>query len=111
MKHSLKTHESLRQAVAAWLLHNDISLVCCENNELGVRFADEFELPELQEELSETVIGENEEITLIFQSRIQLSARKSVSGRQKSFVILRYVRAYYDDYGNVYKYETLGYNF
>ena len=111
MKQSLKTCESLRRAAARWLLHNDISLVCCENNELSEHFTEAFELPELQEELTETLVGENEEITLVFQSCIQLTAKKSVSGRSQAFVILRYVRAHYDDFGNIYKYETLGYNF
>ncbi len=111
MKHALKTGESLRSAVAGWLLKNDISLICCEGNELGEQFLSSFELPELEEELLDTVVNEKEEITLIFQSRIQLSAKKSINGKAKSFVILRYVRALYDDSGNIYKHVTLGYDF
>lgn len=111
MKHSLKTAESLRVAAAKWLLRHDISLVCCEGNELGEDFLGSFELPELEEELLETIVDKNEEITLVFQSKLFLTARKSVSGKPASFVILRYVRALYDDYGNVYRYVTLGYSY
>ncbi len=111
MTHSLKTQESLRLAAAKWLLQNDIRLVCCEGSELGHSFLREYELPELEEELSETLVSESGEITLIFQSRIFLNGKQSVSGKNASFIILRYVRALYDDFGNVYKYITLGYNF
>ena len=111
LENNLKTYESLRAAVARWLLHNDIKLVCCENNELGKEFIESFTLPQLDEVRCETFVNENEEIVFVMQSCLRVPANRSVSGRQKSFVILRYVRAYYDDYGNVYKYETLGYNF
>lgn len=111
LKDSLKTYESLRAAAARWLLHNDIKLVCCENNELGKEFIESFTLPDLEETRGETFVGDEGEIVFVMQSCLRLPANRSVSGRQKSFVILRYVRAYYDDYGNVYKYETLGYNF
>ena len=108
---SLKTYESLRAAVARWLLHNDLKLVCCENNELGGRFAEEYTLPDLEETRGETFVGDEGEIVFVMQSCLRLPANRSVSGRAEVFVILRYVRAYYDDYGNVYKYETLGYNY
>ncbi len=111
MKDSLKTYESLRAAAAGWLLHNDIKLVCCENNELGKEFIESFVLPDLEETRGETFVGDEGEIVFVMQSCLRLPANRSVSGKQKSFVILRYVRAYYDDLGNVYKYETLGYNF
>lgn len=111
MKDSLKTYESLRVAAARWLLHNDIELICCENNELGKEFIESFTLPDLEETRGETFVGDGGEIVFVMQSCLRLPANRSVSGRQKSFVILRYVRAYYDDFGNVYKYETLGYSF
>lgn len=111
MKDSLKTYESLRVAAARWLLHNDLKLVCCENNELGKRFVAEYILPELGETRGETFVGDDGEIVFVMQSCLHLPANRSVSGRVQSFVILRYVRAYYDDFGNVYKYETLGYSF
>ena len=111
MKDNLKTYESLRVAAARWHLHNDLKLVCCENNGLGEEFLKTFSLPELEETRCETFIGDDGEIVFVMQSCLRLPASRSVSGRQKAFVILRYVRAYYDDFGNVYKYETLGYNF
>lgn len=111
LKDSLKSYESLRVAAARWLLHNDLKLVCCENNELGKEFLDSYALPELEETRDETFIGENGEIVFVLQSCLRLPANRSVSGRSESLVILRYVRAYYDDFGNVYKYETLGYNY
>lgn len=111
MKHSLRTTESLRKDVAKWLLRNDISLICCDGNELGDSFLESYTLPELEEELLETLVDDNEQITLIFQSKIHLTANKSVNGKSVSFIILRYVRALYDDYGNIYRYVTLGYNY
>ncbi|MBQ7100667.1 MAG: hypothetical protein IJN81_03475 [Clostridia bacterium] len=108
---SLKTYESLRNAAARWLLHNDLMLVCCENSELGTQFVADYTLPELEEARGETFVGDDGEIIFVMQSCLRLPANRSVSGRTQSFVILRYVRAYYDDYGNVYKYETLGYNY
>ncbi len=111
MKDSLKTYESLRVAVARWLLHNDLKLVCCENNELGEEFMATYTLPDLEEAKGETFVNDNDEIVFIMQSCLRLPANRSVSGRAQSFVILRYVRAYYDDFGNVYKYETIGYNY
>ncbi len=111
MKHRLKTQESLRLSAAKWLLEHDKHYICCEGNELGKEFIESFELPELEEELIETLVGENDEITLVFQSRIYLSARQSVNGKPSSFIIVRYVRALYDDFGNIYRYVTLGYNF
>lgn len=111
MKHHLKTAESLRRDVAKWLLRNDISLICCDGNELGDSFLESYTLPELEEELLETLVDDSEQITLIFQSEIYLSSKKSISKKPVSFIILRYVRALYDDYGNVYRYITLGYNY
>ncbi len=111
MKHSLKTQAALRTAAAEWLLANDMQLICCEGSAMGDEFLRSFTLPELEEELFETLIGENDEITLVFQSRIYLPAKRSLSGRSCSFIILRYVRALYDDFGNIYKYVTLGYSF
>ncbi len=111
MKHSLKTAESLRKDLARWLLRHDISLICCEGNELGEKFLQGFELPELNEELLETLVDGNDEITMIFQSKLTLSAKKSISGKPVSFIILRYVRVLYDDYGNIYREITLGYNY
>lgn len=111
VKHTLKTHEGLRLDAAKWLLRNDIRLVCCEGTELAESFLNEYTLPEAEEELIETLVNENDEITLIFQSRIYLPANRSVSGRGCSFIILRYVRALYDDFGNIYRYLTLGYRY
>ncbi len=111
MKHRLKTQESLRLAVAKWLLTHDKHYICCEGNELGDGFIGNFTLPELKEELIETLVGDDGEITLVFQSRIYLSARESVNGKAASFIIVRYVRVLYDDFGNIYRYITLGYNF
>ena len=111
LKHSLKTHESLRKDLAHWLLRHDISLICCEGNELGNRFIDEFELPILEETTFDTIVNEREEITLILQSKVYLPPHKSVSGKAVSFSILRYVRVLYDDYGNIYKEITLGYSY
>ncbi len=111
MKHRLKTHSSLRLAAAEWLLRNDIRLVCCEGTELEKSFLNEYALPELEEELVETLVDGDENITLIFESRIYLPANRSVSGKGCSFIILHYVRALYDDFGNVYKYITLGYSY
>ena len=111
MKHRLKTHESLRQAAAKWLLTHDKHYICCEGNELGESFVNSYELPELEEELLETLVNDDGEITLVFQSRIYLTAGGSVNGKAASFIIVRYVRALYDDFGNIYRYVTLGYNF
>ena len=111
VKHKLKTQESLRLAVANWLLTHDKHYICCEGNELGDEFIENFELPELEEELIETFVGKNDEITLAFQSRIYLSARQSVNGKPSSFIIVRYERVLYDDFGNIYRNITLGYNF
>lgn len=111
MEHSLKTYESLRAAAARWLLQNDRSLICCGGNELGEEFLSSYELPELEEVRCNTFVDENEQITLVLQSRLHLPANKSVSGAAVSFVILRHVRVLYDDYGNIYKEITLGYNF
>lgn len=110
-KRTLKTQESLRLAVAAWLLRHDKQYICCEGNELGEEFLESYELPELEEELLETLVSENDEITLVFQSRIYLSARRTVNGKTASFIIVRYVRVLYDDFGNIYRYVTLGYSF
>ena len=90
---------------------HDKQYICCEGNELGDELLANYELPELKEELIETLVSESEEITLVFQSKIYLSARQTVSGKPASFIIIRYVRALYDDFGNVYRYVTLGYNF
>lgn len=111
MKDSLETYDSLRVAAARWLLHNDIKLVCCENNELGKDFIESFTLPDLEETRDETFVGDDGEIVFVMQSCLRLPANRSVSGRAEAFVILRCVRAYYDDSGNVYKYETLGYRY
>ncbi len=111
LKDSLKTYERVCVAAARWLLHNDLKLVCCENNELGERFEKDFTLPDLEETRGETFVSDDGEIVFVMQSCLRLPANRSVSGRAQSFVILRYVRAYYDDFGNVYKYETLGYNY
>ncbi len=111
LKHTLKTQESLRLAVATWLLRHDKQYICCEGNELGDEFLATYELPELDEELFETLVSENDEITLVFQSRIYLPARQTVKGKAASFIIVRYVRALYDDFGNIYRYVTLGYRF
>ena len=111
MVDSLKTYESLRVAAARWLLHNDLKLVCCENNGLGEEFVANYTLPVLEETRGETFVDDDGGIVFIMQSCLRLPAGRSVSGKALSFVILRYVRAYYDDYGNVYKYETLGYNY
>ena len=111
MKHNLKTQESLRKDLAQWLLRHDISLICCEGNELGKQFIDEFELPQLEETTFDTIVNDREEITLILQSKLSLPAHKSVSGKTVSFNILRYARILYDDYGNIYKEITLGYSY
>lgn len=111
VKHRLKTRESLRLAAAEWLLTHDKHYICCEGNELGEEFIRDFELPELKEELLETLVDDDGEITLVFQSRIYLSVRESVNGKAASFIIVRYVRVLYDDFGNIYRYITLGYNF
>ena len=111
VKHKLKTKESLRLAVAKWLLTHDKHYICCEGNELGDEFLENYELPELEEELIETLVGDNEEITLVFQSRIYLTARQSLNGKPSSFIIVRYERVLYDDFGNIYRNITLGYNF
>lgn len=111
MKHKLKTHESLRQAVAEWLLTHDKHYICCEGNELGEEFLDSYELPELKEELLETLVSDDGEITLVFQSRVYLNARQSINGKPSSFIIVRYERVLYDDFGNIYRKVTLGYNF
>ena len=111
VKHKLKTRESLRLAVANWLLTHDKHYICCEGNELGDEFLENYELPELEEELIETFVGQNDEITLVFQSRIYLPARQSLNGKPSSFIILRYERVLYDDFGNIYRNITLGYNF
>lgn|GEM_PF-7081812 len=111
MNNKLKSKESLRIAVAKWLLRHDIHNICCEGNELGEEFLENYELPELKEDLFETLVSESGEITLVFQSKITLSARQSVNGKPASFIIVRYARALYDDFGNVYRYVTLGYNF
>ncbi|MBQ8027643.1 MAG: hypothetical protein IJ261_05950 [Clostridia bacterium] len=111
MKHTLKTYESLRLAAAKWLLQHDKRYICCEGNELGDELIENYELPSLDEELIETLVNENDEITLVMQSKIYLSARQTVNGKPASFFILRYVRALYDDFGNIYRYVTLGYRF
>ena len=111
MKDGMKSYESLRVAAARWLLNNDLKLICCENNKLGEEFTESFTLPDLEETRGETFVNEEEEIVFVMQSCLRLSANRSVSGKAESFVILRYVRAYYDDFGNVYKYETVGYDF
>lgn len=111
LKHTLKTYEALRTATAEWLLLHSKEYICCYGNELGKELIDSFELPELEEELIETIVNEKEEITLVFQSRICLPAHKTVKGKASSFIILRYVRALYDDFGNIYRYITLGYKF
>lgn len=111
LKHRLKTRESLRRAAAKWLLTHDKHYICCEGNELGDEFIKTFELPGLEEELLETLVDDDGEITLVFKSRIYLSARDSVNGKAASFIIVRYVRVLYDDFGNIYRYVTLGYNF
>lgn len=111
LKNELKSQESLRKAVAVWLLRHDKQNICCERNELGERFLESYELPELDEELFETQVNDSGEITLVFQSKIHLSARQSADGKPASFIIVRYVRALYDDFGNIYRYETVGYNF
>lgn len=111
MKTTLKTQESLRISVAKWLLRHDKQNICCEGNELGDEFLKNYKLPELDEQLFETLVSESGEITLVFQSKIQLSARQTVNGKAASFIIVRYARALYDDFGNVYRYVTLGYNF
>lgn len=98
-------------AVATWLLRNDKQYICCEGNELGDDFLENYELPQLEEELFETLVSENDEITLVFHSKIYLPARRTVKGKDASFFIVRYVRALYDDFGNIYRYVTLGYNF
>ena len=33
------------------------------------------------------------------------------AAKAASFIIVRYVRVLYDDFGNIYRYVTLGYNF
>lgn len=111
LKNALKSQESLRISVAGWLLRNDKQNICCEGNELGDEFLENYELPELEEELFETLVSESGEITLVFQSKISLTARQTVNGKPASFIIVRYVRALYDDFGNIYRYVTLGYNF
>ena len=111
MKYRLKTRESLRLAVAKWLLTHDKHYICCEGNELGDEFLENYELPELEEELLDTIVGDEGEITLVFQSRIYLSARQTVNGKPSSFIIVRYVRVLYDALSNIYRYVTLGYNF
>lgn len=109
--HLLKTAESLRLAVAQWLLVKDKHNVFCFGNELGERFLQEYTLPPLKETLIETLVDEKERITLVFESTIRLSPRDTVDGRAAAFPILRYVRALYDDSGNVYRYVTLGYRY
>ncbi len=111
MKHTLKTQEALRIAAAKWLLLHSKEYICCDNNELGKEFINSFELPQFEEVLIETLVDEKEEITLVFQSRLYLPAHKSVKGKACSLVILRYVHALYDDFGNIYRYITLGYTF
>ena len=111
LKNTLKSQESLRISVAKWLLRHDKQNICCEGNELGDEFLESYELPELKEDLLETLVSDGGEITLVFQSKITLPAHKTVNGKSASFIILRYVRALYDDFGNVYRYATLGYNF
>ena len=107
----LKTAESLRLAAAQWLLVKDKHNVFCLGNKLGERFLQEYVLPPLQEELIETLVDEKENITLVFESKLRLSPRETVDGRAAAFTILRYVRALYDDSGNVYRYVTLGYRY
>ncbi len=107
----LKTAESLRLAAAQWLLVKDRHNVFCLGNELGERFLREYTLPPLDETLIETLVDEKENITLVFESKLRLSARDTVDGRPAAFPILRYVRALYDDSGNVYRYVTLGYKY
>ncbi len=109
--HLLKTAESLRLAAAQWLLQKDKHNVFCFGSELGERFLQEYTLPTLKETLIETRVDEKENITLIFESAIRLSARDTVDGRPAAFTILRYVRALYDDSGTVYRYVTLGYRY
>ena len=111
LNNKLKSKESLRIAVAKWLLRHDKQNICCEGNELGDEFLENYELPTLEEELFETLVSESGEITLVFQSKITLPAHKTVNGKPASFIIIRYARALYDDFGNVYRYVTLGYNF
>ncbi len=107
----MKTRESLRLAVAKWLLTHDKHYICCEGNELGDEFLESYELPELEEELIETLVSDDDEITLVLQSRVYLNARQSVNGKPSSFIIVRYERVLYDDFGNIYRKVTLGYNF
>lgn len=111
MLHRLKTHEALRLAAAKWLLANDKRNICCFGNELGHEFLQSYTLQEEQGELYETLIDGNNSITLVFKCEIRLNAREAVCGRPVTFTYLRYVRALYDDSGNVYRYVTMGYNF
>lgn len=111
MENKLRTAEQLRQAVALWLLRNDKSMICCEGNELGDRFMQEYRLPEISEVMEERTVDKDGSIIMVFSSSIVLPPDKSVSGKRCSFVILRYVRALYDDYGNIYREITLGYSF
>ena len=107
----LKTEETLRLALAQWLLQVDRHNICCEGNELGQEFVDSFRLPKQEETLLETFVDEDESITLVFESAVRLDARSTVSGKPAVFTILRYVRVLYDDEGNVYGHVTLGYSF
>ncbi len=107
--HLLKTAEALRQEAAKWLLLKDKHNVFCIGNELGECFLRDYTLPERSETLIETIVDEQENITLVFESSIRLSPRETVDGRPAVFTILRYVRALYDDSGSIYRYLTLGY--
>lgn len=109
MDYQLRSAAQLRLDAAKWILDNDSSLFFCRNNELGKQFLENYELPELHEELTERIIENDEKIILVFQSKITLAPNKSVSGKKCSFIILRYAQALFDDYGNVYRYITLGY--
>jgi len=107
--HLLKSAEALRIEVAEWLLVKDKHNVFSTGNELGELFLRDYTLPQLDETLIETLVDEKENITLVFESTIRLSPRETVDGRPAFFTVLRYVRALYDDSGNIYRYLTLGY--
>ena len=111
VEHRLKTYESLRIAAAKWFLAHDKQYICCEGNELGKEIIEKFELPNTEEELIETLVSENDEITLLFQNRLYLPANRTINGKPASFIFVRYVRALFDDFGNIYRYVTLGYRF
>lgn len=111
LKHKLCSAEELRLAVAQWLLHNDKSLILCQGNELGKRFTDSYVLPELKEELAEKTVNGSNEIIFVLQSKITIPSDKSLNSKPCSFIILRYVSARFDDYGNIYAKTTLGYSY